>query len=46
MKKVQSEITSHYAKEDYGWLEYSTDPRKTAGIFNMQEQIVETRARK
>ena len=43
-KKMQSEITSGYTKEDYGWLKCDTDPRKTASIFTMVEQMVETRA--
>ena len=37
-KKLQSEI------EDYGWLNCNTDLRKTASIFSLQEQMVETRA--
>lgn len=43
-KKMESEIQSKYTNEDYGWLECNTDPKKTAGIFNMQEQMVEMRA--
>ena len=43
-KKMQSEITLTYTEEDYGWLICNTDPRKTASIFNLQEQMVETRA--
>ena len=43
-KKMQSEITSGYTNEDYGWLKCNTDPKKTAAIFSMQEQMAETRA--
>ena len=43
-KKMQSKIPAGYTKVDYGWLNCSTDPRKTAAIFSMQEQMVETRA--
>ena len=42
-KELQSEITSKFKKEDYRWLEGDSDPRKMVGIFNMQEQMVETR---
>lgn len=42
-KKMQSEITSGYTTEDYGWLSCNTDPRKTAAIFSMLEQMVETK---
>ena len=42
-KKMQSEIPSGYTEEDHGWLKCNTDPRKTAAIFTMQEQMVETR---
>ena len=42
-KKMQSEIMSSYTKEDYGWLNCNTNPRKTAAIFNMLEQMVETK---
>ena len=41
---MQSEIVSGYTEEDYGWLECNTDPKKTAAIFNMREQMIETRA--
>ena len=43
-KKLQSEIPSGYEKTDFEWLKCNTDPRKTASIFSMQEQMVETRA--
>ena len=43
-KKLQSEVPSQYREDDYGWLKCNTDPRKTASIFNLQEQMVETRA--
>ena len=36
-KKLQSEIPLKYDEEDYGWLKHSTDPRKTASIFSLQE---------
>lgn len=42
-KKMQNEITLKFMKEDYGWLECNTDPRKMAGIFDMHEPMVETR---
>ena len=43
--KPQSEIPLQYDEEDYGWLKKrNTDPRKTASIFRLQEQMVETRA--
>ena len=42
-KKLQSEIPLKYDEEDYGWLKLDTDPRKTASIFRLQEQMVETR---
>ena len=41
---MQSKISAGYAKLDYGWLNCSTDPRKTVAIFSMQEQRVDTRA--
>ena len=44
VKKLKSEIPLKYDEEDYGWLKRDTDPRKTASIFNLQEQMVETRA--
>ena len=43
-KKLQNEIPLQYDEEDYGWLKRNTDPRKTASIFSLQEQMVETRA--
>ena len=43
-KRLQSEIPSQYEEEDYGWLKCNTDPRKTASIFALQEQMIETRA--
>ena len=42
-KKLQSEIPSRYDKDDYGWLRCNTDPRNTASIFTLQEQMAETR---
>ena len=43
-KKLQSEIPLKYDEEDYGWLMRYTNPRKTASIFSLQEQMVEIRA--
>ena len=43
-RKLQSEIPLKYDEENYGWLKRNTDPRKTASIFSLQEQMVETRA--
>ena len=43
-KKLQSEIQLKYDEEDYGWLKRNTDPRKTASVFSLQQQMVETRA--
>ena len=43
-KRLQSEVPSQYEEEDYGWLKCNTDPRKTASIFALQEQMIETRA--
>ena len=41
---MQIKIPAGYKKVHYAWLNCSTDPRKTATIFSMQEQMVETRA--
>ena len=43
-KALQSEIPSKYDEADYEWLKCNTDPRKTASIFALQEQMVESRA--
>ena len=43
-KTLQSEIPSKYEDGDYEWLKSNTDPRKTAAIFTLQEQMVETKA--
>ena len=43
-KNMQSEITRNYTKDNYGWLKCNTDPTKTAAVFNMQEQMVQTMA--
>ena len=44
-KELQSEIPLKYDEEDYGWLKRDTDSKKkTASIFSLQEQMVETRA--
>ena len=45
-KALQSEIPSKYNEADYEWLKCSTDPRKTASIFALQEQMVKSRAGK
>ena len=43
-RALQSEIPSKYDEADYEWLKCNTDPRKTASIFALQEQMVESRA--
>ena len=43
-KALQSEIPSKYDEADYEWLKCNTDPRKTASIFALQEQMVKSRA--
>ena len=43
-KILQSEIPLGFDKGDYGWLRCNSDPRKTASIFSLQEQMVETRS--
>ena len=43
-KVLQSEIPKQYVADDYEWLKCNTDPRKTASIFSVQEQMVETKA--
>lgn len=43
-KKLESDIPAGFEKEGYGWPKCNTDARKTASIFNLQEQMVETRA--
>ena len=43
-KALQNEIPSKYDEADYEWLKCNTDPRKTASIFALQEQVVESRA--
>ena len=43
-KALQSEIPSKYDEADYEWLRCNTDSRKTASIFALQEQMVESRA--
>ena len=42
-KKLQSKVFKAQGKEDHSWLRCNTDPRKTAAIFNMREQMIETR---
>ena len=43
-KNMQREIPKNYTKADYGWLKCNTDPAKTAVVFSMPEQMVETMA--
>ena len=43
-KKMQSEIPSKFDREDCQWLKCNTEPRKTASIFALQEQMIETKA--
>ena len=45
-KDLQSEISKQYSEADSGWLKCNTYPRKTSPIFALQEQMIETRARK
>ena len=39
---MQTKKSRNHTKDDYGWLECNTDPAKTASVFSMQEQMVET----
>ena len=41
-KNMQSEIPRNHTKDDYRLLKCNTDPAKTAAVFSMQEQMVET----
>ena len=41
-KNTQSKKPRNHTKDDYGWLKCNTDPAKTASVFSMQEQMVET----
>ena len=41
---VQSEMPRNHTTDDYGWLKCNTDLAKTAAVFSMQEQMVETMA--
>ena len=43
-KSFQSETFSKQEVECHMWLECNLDPRKTAAIVNLQEQMVETKA--
>ena len=43
-KNMQSKIPRNHTKNDYGWLKCNTDPAKTAAVFSMLEQMVETMA--
>lgn len=36
-KIPQSKIASQFDKDDYGWLKYNTDTRKTASIYILKE---------
>ena len=41
-KQFQSETYRKQETECHMWLECNLDPRKTAAIVNLQEQLVET----
>ena len=41
---MQSEMPRNHTTDDYGWLKCNTDLAKTAAVFSMQEQMVETMA--
>ena len=43
-KRMQSEIPLGLDKDDHDWLKCNTDSRKTASIFTLQEQMIETKA--
>ena len=43
-KQFQSEAFSKQETECHMWLECNLDPRKTAAIVNLQEQMVETKS--
>ena len=43
-KILLSKMLLGFDKCDYGWLRCNSDPRKTASIFSLQEQMVETRS--
>ena len=43
-KTLQSKIPSKNDEADYEWLKCNTDLRKTASIFALQEQMVESKA--
>ena len=43
-KALQSEILSKYDEADYERLKCNTDPRKTASLFALQEQMVQSSA--
>ena len=43
-KRMQSEIPLGFDKGDHDWLKCNTDARKTASIFTLQEQMIETKA--
>ena len=41
-KILQSEVLLGFDKDDNGLLRCNSDPRKTASIFSLQEEMVET----
>ena len=41
-KEVQSKLLKDVDDDEHRCLQCNTDPRKTAAIFNLQEQMVET----
>ena len=43
-KEFQSEIPEQYSEDDLRLLKCTTSPRKTLPVFELQEQMIETRA--
>ena len=41
-KEKLNELLKDIDDDEHKWLQCSTDPKKTAVIFNLQEQMVET----
>ena len=41
---LRNKIPKHYVADEYEWLKCNSDPRKTASIFAVQDQMVETKA--
>ena len=41
-KKKLNELLKDIDDDEHKWLQCNTDPKKTAVIFNLQEQMVET----